>query len=63
MTDDNEIYTLTPFGLISMEFGDDAARAVLDRIELYLRRHYGSPSAIVFDGDSFSFSSLQEASA
>lgn len=57
---DEEVYRLTPFGLISMEIGDESAHRIMDRLELYLRRHYGAPSAIVFDGDGFTFSRLEE---
>jgi len=50
-SDENESYTLTPFGLIAMEIGEASARRVTDRLELYLRRHHDTPSAVVLTED------------
>lgn len=42
-----EAYILSFYGLLSMEIGEDAARRAVDRVELYLRRHHGTPSGVV----------------
>ena len=61
-TDETGTYTLTPLGLLSMELGHETAQRVIDRLELYLRRHCGVPSAIVLDEDgAFKFSPIARA--
>ena len=57
---DDEQYALTPFGLLSIDIGEWHARRAVDAIELYLRRHYGAPSAIVWDGEQLVFSRLTD---
>lgn len=59
----NESYRLTFYGLLSMEVGEDAAKRAVDRLELYLCRHYGTPSGVILTADgSFTFASLKEES-
>jgi len=53
-------YRLTPFGLLSMELGDEAARRAIDRIEMHLRRHYGVPSAIALTPEGMIFTRLEQ---
>lgn len=54
----DEVYTISPYGLIAMEIGTEAARRVIDRLELHLRRHYGSPAGIVLDDGELFFCKL-----
>lgn len=56
-----ESYTLTLYGLLAMEIGEDAARKATERIELHLRRHHGTPSGVVLTPDGeFIFTSLEQ---
>lgn len=57
---DDEKYVLTPLGLLtSIGVEEREAKRILDAVELHLRRHYGAPSAIVFDGEGFTFARLE----
>lgn len=55
-----ETYAITPYGLLSMQIGEAAARQAIDTIELYLRRHHGVPSGVILTEDGFIFSRLAE---
>jgi hypothetical protein len=62
-TKDSTTYTLTVKGLIySILLDDQLTNELMDKLELYLRRHYsedGHP-AIIFDGSGFIFATLCE---
>ena len=55
---DDGPYTITPFGLLSIDIGEWQARRAVDAIEAHLRRHYGTPRAVVWDGERLPFSRL-----
>lgn len=61
-----ESYRLTFKGLltVALDFDDKNVRAVLDSLELYLRRFHmtdpGEYGAIIFDGKDFVFSSVEK---
>jgi hypothetical protein len=54
---DEEVYYLSPLGLLGMELGEDLARRVYDALELYARRaHPGAKSVgLVFTGSGGEF--------
>ncbi len=54
---DEEIYTLTPYGLLGQVIADADANAVIDALTLYMLRHAkpGHVMGIVVDGGHLSF--------
>jgi len=62
LDEDEEIYYLSPFGLLSMELGGDVARQVYDALELYARRaNPGAKSVgMVFTGAGGEFIPLHQ---
>lgn len=62
--EDNEMYTITPKGVLSCEFGidSDIPEQAMDALELHARRHFQKDSnfgAIVFAEDGPHFVSLE----
>jgi hypothetical protein len=63
MSEEQERYSITLKGLVSLTLQDDAlTNELMDRIELYMRRHYsknGHPAIVLnMDENKFEFATL-----
>lgn len=57
INEEEEVYTLTPYGLLCLHHGEKLAKQICDQIELHLRR---SGEGIVVDKNQLKFVYLRK---